>query len=70
MYGGLPEILCDLTAKTIEHLPRPLNALLRPFHIAASLLDSTSLVQALSERSKRAFPLGYVVVAEKLLPRS
>ncbi len=28
-YGGLPEILCDLLAKGIEDLPRPLATLLR-----------------------------------------
>jgi SAM-dependent methyltransferase len=64
-YGGLPEILCDITAKGLEYLPRPLSALLRPFHTAASLLDATWPVRKLSEWSKPSFPLGYVVVAEK-----
>jgi SAM-dependent methyltransferase len=67
-YGGLPEILCDLIAKALESLPRPLPVILRPLHIAASLLDATWFAKKLSERSKRVFPLGYVVVAEKLPP--
>ncbi len=66
IYGGLPEILFDITAKGLEFLPRPLPAMLRPFHTAALLLDATWPVRKLSERSKPVFPLGYVVVAEKL----
>jgi SAM-dependent methyltransferase len=69
-YGGLPEILHDLTAKGLEHLPRPLPGLLRPLHLAASMLHSTPVVKKISERSKRAFPLGYVVIAEKLPPQA
>jgi len=67
-YGGLPEILCDLTAKAFELLPRPLPLILRPIHTAVSLLDYTWLARKLSERSKRVFPLGYMVVAQKLAP--
>jgi SAM-dependent methyltransferase len=67
-YGGLPEILCDLTAKGLGYLPRPLPALLRPFHTAASLLVTTWPVRKLSASSKPSFPLGYVVVAEKRPP--
>lgn len=64
-YGGLPEILCDLTSKGLEYLPRPLPALFRPFHTFMLLLDGTWPVRKLSERSIHSFPLGYVVVAEK-----
>jgi SAM-dependent methyltransferase len=64
-YGGLPEILCDLAAKTFELLPYPLPVLLRPFHRAAALLNGTGPVRKISQRSKKAFPLGYLVVAEK-----
>jgi SAM-dependent methyltransferase len=69
-YGGLPEILCDLAAKVLEYLPRPLAALLRPIHIAASSLDATWPVRKLSDYSRPSFPLGYVVVAEKQPPRA
>jgi SAM-dependent methyltransferase len=66
-YGGLPEVLCDLTSKGLEELPRPLPALLRPFHTAASLLAAAWPVCQLAGWSKLSFPLGYVVVAEKRL---
>ncbi len=65
IYGGLPEILFDITAKGLEYLPGPLPTLFRPFHTAASLLQATWPVRKFSERSKPSFPLGYVVVAEK-----
>ncbi len=65
IYGGLPEIFCDLTAKGLEFLPRPLRAVVRPFQIAVSLLDATWPVRKISEWSKPSFPLGYVLVAEK-----
>jgi SAM-dependent methyltransferase len=69
-YGGLPEVLCDLTSKGIELFPRPLPALLRPLHTAALLLNATWPARKLSEWSKRSFPLGYLVVAEKQTPRT
>ena len=64
-YGGLPEVLLDLTAKGINFAPRPLRAVLWPFHMAAAWLDTTPFVRKLSDQHKRSFPLGYVVVAEK-----
>lgn len=64
-YGGLPEILCDLAAKAIERLPRPLPFMLRPVHTAVSLLDSTWLARKISARSKSSFPLGYMAIAQK-----
>jgi SAM-dependent methyltransferase len=67
-YGGLPEILYDLTSRGIEYLPRPLRAFLRPCHTAASLLSATWPVRKLSERTKSCFTHGYVVVAEKRQP--
>jgi len=65
-YGGLPEILCDITAKTLEHLPRPMPVILRPIHTVLSLLTYSAPVRKLSERSKQHFPLGYLLVAQKL----
>jgi hypothetical protein len=64
-YGGLPEILCDLTIKALGHLPRPLSVILRPLTTAMSLLDSLWPARQISERSRGAFPLGYLVVAQK-----
>jgi SAM-dependent methyltransferase len=68
IYGGLPEILFDLTAKGLASLPPPLSGLCLPFHIIASCFDATWLVRKLSEWNKASWPLGYVVIAEKQLP--
>jgi SAM-dependent methyltransferase len=65
-YGGLPEVLLDLTSKGLNFFPRPLAVSLRPLHTLASLLCKTKLVCKLSERSKSSFPLGYVVSADKI----
>jgi SAM-dependent methyltransferase len=67
-YGGLPEILCDLTAKFFESLPRPLPRILRPVHTLASLFDTTRFARRLSDRSRQSFPLGYLVVGRKIRP--
>lgn len=64
-YGGFSEILLDLTGKGLEHLPNPLPVLLRPLHRVACVINRAPLIRKFSDRSKRAFPLGYVVVAEK-----
>jgi len=65
-YGGIPEVLADLTAKTVEYFPRPLRVMLRAVHPAFALLNRTSFARRLSERTKGLFPLGYIVVAQKL----
>lgn len=64
-YGGIPEVLLDLTAKTIGYLPRPLRVVFRAIHPAVALLSRASFAQSLSVRTKRVFPLGYLVVAQK-----
>lgn len=67
-YGGLPEVLLDLTAKFIEYLPCPLPRVLRPVHAFASLICTTRLGSHASEATKRVFPPGYLVVAQKPEP--
>ena len=63
-YGGLPEILTDLTSKGIQRLPRGLRFLLRPIHtLVTRIFWSTSLSGYLSRKSARTFPLGYVLIA-------
>jgi SAM-dependent methyltransferase len=64
IYGGLPEIVLDLSSKGLNFFPRPLATLLRPLHVLASFLCKTRTVQKLSERTKSGFPLGYLLVAE------
>ncbi len=65
-YGGLPEVLVDLTSKGLTYFPRPARVLLRPFHTAASLLHKKWPLQRVSAWSKESFPLGYIVVGQKL----
>jgi SAM-dependent methyltransferase len=64
-YGGLPEILLDVSSKGLNFLPRPVAAILRPLHTGASLLGKTKPLRELSERTRSAFPLGYVLCAER-----
>ena len=65
-YGGLPEVLVDLTLKGIGILPAPVSWCLRPMQALASGLSRTSLFTKLSEWTKRSVPLGYILVAQKL----
>jgi SAM-dependent methyltransferase len=65
-YGGLPEIVLDLSSKGLNFFPRPLAALLRPLHTFASWLCQTRAIRKLSERTKSSFPLGYVLSAQKM----
>ena len=65
-YGGLPEVLLDLSSKGLNFLPRPVAAVLRPFHTSAALLGKTKPLRKLSERTRPSFPLGYVLCAEKM----
>jgi len=67
--GGSPEILADIGAKHLTHLPLVGRAL-------ASLLQSLALGfvatrpgRRLSEKSSQSFPLGYILVAEKIANR-
>jgi SAM-dependent methyltransferase len=64
-YGGLPEVLIDLSSKGLELLPRPLSVCLRPIHTCASMVSRTFVSRKLSEWSKKTFPLGYILVAQK-----
>jgi SAM-dependent methyltransferase len=67
-YGGLPEVFIDLTSKGIELLPRLLAMCLRRVHNPVSMLSGTVACRKISEWSKDAFPLGYILVAQKLGP--
>jgi SAM-dependent methyltransferase len=65
-YGGLPDVMLDLSSKGLNFLPRPLATVLRPFHTGASFLGKTKPFRKLSDRTKSTFPLGYVLCAEKI----
>jgi SAM-dependent methyltransferase len=64
-YGGLPEVLVDLTAKSLGLFPRPVSLLLRPAHGCIRAFSKTWPCRKLSEASERSFPLGYVLAATK-----
>lgn len=66
-YGGLPEVLFDLSSRVVELLPRPLARVLRPLHAIISPLCKRSPLSKLSEWSRQSFPLGYVLVAQRPL---
>ena len=68
-YGGLPEILIDLTSKGIQGLPRGFASICRPIHsVATRLFWSINLSRRLSQRTAVAFPLGYLLVARVTQP--
>jgi len=68
-YGGIPEILCDIIAKTINfYAPSLLTPFLWPIYSAALIWNATPWARRLSRRSQRSFPLGYILVAQKPAP--
>jgi SAM-dependent methyltransferase len=65
-YGGLPEVFVDLSFKSLDLLPSPLRALLRPVPALLTLISRTALCRKFSRASSASFPQGYVLVAGKL----
>jgi len=64
-YGGTPEILGDLLAKTLLHYTRFGKTASQLAQWAAVTLRRTRFGARLSQRSAGAFPLGYFLVARK-----
>lgn len=63
--GGVPEIITDIFAKTILHVPkvgRFLSSLAQ--YMTASFIK-TRIGQKISDGTKNIFPLGYFLVAQK-----
>jgi len=58
--GGAPEVLCDIFLKTLA--PRRLKKIL--YRMSRAIL-STGKLRSVSMRTRKAFPLAYVLVAEK-----
>ncbi|MCU0433979.1 MAG: methyltransferase domain-containing protein [Bacteroidia bacterium] len=65
-YGGLPEVLFDLVSKGYRFGNFPMQ---KPFFFFwngwGKFLSRRRFVKKISERTKRTFPLGYVLVARK-----
>ena len=66
-YGGLPEILYDLVYKGYIFYNFPLRrAFLFAWKKFGEFLYRRSFVKRLSGSSRETFPLGYILVAQKL----
>lgn len=67
-WGGLPEILYDLVWKGYFYYNLPFRRYaLFSWRVFGKFLYNRSFVKRYSERTKEAFPLGYILVAEKSL---
>jgi SAM-dependent methyltransferase len=64
-YGGVPEILIDIVGKCLSRAK--LDTLCRVYTSTALLVRGLRLFRAVSEKTARAFPLGYVLVASRNL---
>lgn len=66
IYGGWPEVLFDLVYKGIDYLHLPgKRFLLGTWSGFGRLMAKFPAVKRMSQRSRSAFPLGYVLVARK-----
>jgi SAM-dependent methyltransferase len=65
-YGGLPEVLADLLIKCFANRP----SLVSPLDLGCRWLLRLPPIRTHSERTRRRFPLGYCLVAEKAEPGS
>jgi hypothetical protein len=64
--GAAPEILADILAKQVQVIPvigRGLTITVQP---AARIILKTGFGRKFSEKTRREFPLGYFMVAEKI----
>lgn len=65
--GGSLHVLADLLAKHFAHVPAAGNALAVAVQGAVALLDRSRFGQQVSARTGPRFPLGYFMVAHRLL---
>lgn len=64
--GGSPEILSDILAKHIQHLPLIGTPLAICIQYITGVFVKTALGKKLSDQTSEAFPFGYFLVAEKI----
>ncbi len=64
--GGAPEILADIFAKHIQYIPWIGNGMAILIQNFTKFFIKTGLGKKLSEKTTRAFPLGYFLIAEKV----
>lgn len=65
--GGIPEVLCDLSAKTIERIPFIGPSFATFIQWSGRLFLKTSIGCRMSQNTRAAFPFGYFMVVEKHL---
>jgi SAM-dependent methyltransferase len=63
--GGTPEIIADISAKHIQHLPLAGTFLASAVQYITMIFVRTGLGKKISVKTSQAFPLGYFLVAEK-----
>ena len=63
--GGVPEILTDITAKTLMYIPKVGKIFSASVQRFAGLMLKTQLIKNISHATSGNFPLGYFLVAEK-----
>lgn len=64
--GGTPEVLTDISAKHLQFVPIVGNFLSRVIQALTFWFVNTRFGASLSEKTSGAFPLGYVMVAERI----
>lgn len=63
--GGIPEVMTDLFAKTVIHIPVVGRFLASFFQNMTAFFIKTSIGETVSNKTKNTFPLGYFLIAEK-----
>ncbi|MBL7698717.1 MAG: hypothetical protein JNK79_11180, partial [Chitinophagaceae bacterium] len=65
-YGGLPEILYDLVHKGFTYYNIPLRrGFLYAWKLLGQFMYRRQFVKRFSKKTREAFPLGYILVAQK-----
>ncbi len=64
--GGVPEVLADVLAKQAQIIPMIGPGLAIALQSATSIFLKTGWGRKLSEKTRKSFPLGYFMVAEKI----
>lgn len=64
--GGAPEIICDVVAKNVVHIPMVGTAMAAFIQWLTAAFIGTPVGKRISDSTGRSFPLGYFLVAEKV----
>jgi SAM-dependent methyltransferase len=64
--GGAPEVVTDIVAKSARHVPTLGSVIAVLVQWIAGVFLRTKIGKRVSETTKRDFPLGYILIAEKV----